>query len=234
MRLVSITPCVVQSKRSTRICRARSANSTHVGLGHRVSRVRVLRQYVLPAPGEKSSSHSRARLRRDSGRWDLPEPGCSSPGARLPDHLFSRLVDTLHSFGFPHDCFSRRPLRMFRNPSTRFHNTPKPSLVTVHKLPGQMLRPEIDDPSTCAPLSSSRTLPRPVYSSTYVLFAEWWSAAESAIATDSRSCARITSNQVSTLVLSIFGPRRLVDNFAVTGLFHSGAIRCSHWSVRET
>ena len=101
MRLVSITPCVVQSKRSTRICRARSANSTQVGLGHRVSRVRVLRQYVLPAPGEKSSSHSRARLRRDSGRWDLPEPGCSSPGARLPDHLFSRLVDTLHSFGFP-------------------------------------------------------------------------------------------------------------------------------------
>ena len=110
--------------------------------------------------------------------------------------------------------------------------TPQP--CTVHKLPGQMSRPEIDDPSTCAPLSSSRTLPRPVYSSTYVLFAEWWSAAESAIATDSRSCARITSNQVSTLVLSIFGPRRLVDNFAFTGLFHSGAIRCSHWSVRET
>ena len=51
--------------------------------------VRVLRQYVLPAPGEKSSSHSRARLRRDSGRWDLPEPGRSSPGARLPDHLFN-------------------------------------------------------------------------------------------------------------------------------------------------
>ena len=223
MRLGSITPCVVQSKRSTRICRARSANSTHVGLGHRVS----------PSAGVEAVRLTRTRREEfqpfpSSTAKGLPEPGHSSPGARLPDHLFSQLVDTLHSFGFLHDCFSRRPLRMFRNPSTRLHNTPKPSLVTVHKLLGQMSRPEIDDPSTCAPPSSSRTLPRPVYSSTYVLFAEWWSAAESAIATDSRSCARITSNQVSTLVLSIFGPRRLVDNFAFTGLFHSGAIRCSH------
>ena len=127
MRLGSITPCVVQSKRSTRIRRARSANSTHVGLGHRVSRVRVLRQYVLPAPGKKSSSHSELDCEGTlAGGISL------NPGARVQELGCQTIcsVDwwiTCTVLVSSHDCFSRRPRLMFRNPSARFHNTPIPS-----------------------------------------------------------------------------------------------------------
>ena len=64
MRLVSVTPCVVQSKRSTRIGRARSANSLTWSAGVEAVRLtRTRREEFQPFPSSTAK-----------GLWQVGSP----------------------------------------------------------------------------------------------------------------------------------------------------------------